>query len=100
MDRTFRSSYQSFALLVAVLISAGAIRARSTATPTTPIKFLVVIFDENNSFDHYFGTYPNATNPPGEPQFIPLPNTPAINGLTPALLASGINRSTPLPARF
>ena len=24
----------------------------------TPIKHLVVIFDENNSFDHYFGTYP------------------------------------------
>jgi len=24
----------------------------------TPIKHLVVIFDENISFDHYFGTYP------------------------------------------
>ena len=29
----------------------------------TPIKHLVVIFQENVSFDHYFGTYPNATNP-------------------------------------
>ena len=27
---------------------------------TTPIKHLVVIFGENISFDHYFGTYPNA----------------------------------------
>ena len=27
---------------------------------TTPIKHLVVIFQENVSFDHYFGTYPNA----------------------------------------
>jgi phospholipase C len=26
----------------------------------TPIKHLVVIFQENVSFDHYFGTYPNA----------------------------------------
>ena len=26
----------------------------------TPIKHLVVIFNENRSFDHYFGTYPNA----------------------------------------
>jgi len=26
----------------------------------TPIKYLVVIFDENNSFDHYFGSYPFA----------------------------------------
>ena len=25
-----------------------------------PIKHLVVIFNENISFDHYFGTYPNA----------------------------------------
>ncbi|HUZ56496.1 MAG TPA: alkaline phosphatase family protein [Streptosporangiaceae bacterium] len=30
-----------------------------TAT-ATPIKHLVVIFDENVSFDHYFGTYPFA----------------------------------------
>ena len=28
----------------------------------TPIKHLVVIFDENVSFDHYFGTYPYAAN--------------------------------------
>jgi phospholipase C len=43
-----------------------------------------VIFDENNSFDHYFGTYPDAANPPGEPPFTPLPNTPTVNGLTSA----------------
>jgi phospholipase C len=29
----------------------------------TPIKHLVVVFNENRSFDHYFGTYPNAINP-------------------------------------
>jgi phospholipase C len=28
----------------------------------TPIKHVVVIFDENVSYDHYFGTYPKATN--------------------------------------
>ena len=40
------------------------------STPTTtPIRHLVVIFQENNSFDHYFGTYPYAANPPGEPTF-------------------------------
>src|SRR2546429_6494873 len=27
----------------------------------TPIKHVVVIFQENVSFDHYFGTYPHAT---------------------------------------
>jgi phospholipase C len=30
---------------------------------TTPIKHLVVIFQENVSFDHYFGTYPYDVNP-------------------------------------
>ena len=36
-------------------------------TTTTPIKHVVVIFQENVSFDHYFGTYPFAMNPEGEP---------------------------------
>src|ERR1700729_758187 len=31
----------------------------------TPIKHVVVIFDENESFDHYFGTYPYAANTDG-----------------------------------
>jgi phospholipase C len=59
--------------------SAGA-RAEAART-ATPIKHLVVIYDENVSFDHYFATYPNATNPPGEPAFQALPNTPAVNNL-------------------
>jgi phospholipase C len=42
----------------------------------TPIKHLVVIYGENVSFDHYFGTYPNATNPPGEPAFHAKKDTP------------------------
>src|SRR5579864_6303373 len=54
--------------------------AESYAT-TTPIKHLVVIFGENISFDHYFATYPNATNPPSEPAFTPKANTPAVNNL-------------------
>ncbi len=48
---------------------------------TTPIKHLVVIFGENISFDHYFATYPNATNPASEPQFTPIANTPRANNL-------------------
>jgi phospholipase C len=49
----------------------------------TPIKYVVVVFDENNSFDHYFGTYPTALNPDGEPAFHAAAGTPAANGLTP-----------------
>jgi phospholipase C len=49
------------------------------ALPTkTPIKHLVVIFNENRSFDHYFGTYPNALNVDGEPTFEPAKNTPKV----------------------
>jgi phospholipase C len=48
----------------------------------TPIKHLVVIFQENVSFDHYFGTYPNALNLPGETKFRASPSTPrSINTL-------------------
>jgi len=47
----------------------------------TPIQHLVVIFQENVSFDHYFGTYPNALNPKGEPKFKAASNTPTVNGL-------------------
>ncbi|HEY8983714.1 MAG TPA: alkaline phosphatase family protein, partial [Streptomyces sp.] len=35
------------------------------ARTATPIKHLVVIYDENVSFDHYFGTYPQAANTDG-----------------------------------
>ena len=60
----------------------------------TPIKHLVVIFNENVSFDHYFGTYPNALNPEGEPVFEPSKNTPRdTNNLlsSPALLDNNPN---------
>ncbi len=55
--------------------------ATATTTTTTPIKHIIVIFQENNSFDHYFGTYPHATNPTGESQFIPAKTTSHVNNL-------------------
>ena len=51
--------------------------AQAQSGTTTPIKHLVVIFQENISFDHYFGTYPHALNPPNEPAFNPAAGTPA-----------------------
>jgi phospholipase C len=47
----------------------------------TPIKHLVVIFQENVSYDHYFGTYPNAMNLPGETPFHAKRSTPRNNNL-------------------
>ncbi|MCH5677381.1 phospholipase C [Streptomyces gilvus] len=35
------------------------------SSTATPIKHVVVLFDENNSFDHYFATYPKAANTDG-----------------------------------
>jgi phospholipase C len=67
----------------------------SGAKTTTPIKHVVVIFDENISFDHYFGTYPYAQNPPGEPQFHAAPNTPTVNGLSGPLLTNNPNGVNP-----
>ena len=61
----------------------------------TPIRHLVIVFPENISFDHYFGTYPHAENPPNEPKFVAAPNTPTVNGLTPALLAHNPNALNP-----
>ena len=71
----------------------AAISAQDALTTTTPIKHVVVIFGENRSFDHYFGTYPNAQNPVGEPTFTPAANTPTqINNLNQlSLLTSNPN---------
>ena len=52
---------------------------------STPIKHVVVIFGENISFDHYFGTYPNAENPSGEPKFEARKALPPSTELPPRL---------------
>ena len=71
--------------------------APQDAQPTaTPIKHLVVIFDENVSFDHYFATYPQAANPPGEPRFTALAGTPGVNNL----VAAGLLKPAAGPAPF
>src|ERR1700748_3615358 len=57
----------------------------------TPIKHLVIIYGENISFDHYFGTYPNAANLSGERPFHAVAGTPSVNGLKGALLTSNPN---------
>lgn len=72
--------------------------AAAEPVTVTPIKHLVVIFQENVSFDHYFGTYPHATNPAGEPRFYPDPHTPGVNGLNHALLTHNPNSLNPVNA--
>lgn len=72
-------------------------RGEHAVRTATPIKHLVVIYDENVSFDHYFATYPNATNPKGEPRFSARPGTPKVNNLVTAdLLTNNPNASSKL----
>ncbi len=98
----FKLKIQHLAAAVgaAALVAAGAVapavasgnsgdssgHAAASAT-TTPIKHLVVIFQENVSFDHYFATYPSAANPAGEPAFTASASTPSVNGLNASLLS-------------
>jgi phospholipase C len=82
-------------ILAFVLVGASADDA-SPDTTATPIKHVVVIFDENVSFDHYFATYPNALNLPGETPFHAKAGTPAVNGLNNALLTANPNAKNPL----
>ena len=67
------------------MLAADGNSAKSAQTKT-PITHVVIIFQENESFDHYFGTYPVAANPPNETQFKASPRTPAVNGLNLGLL--------------
>jgi len=76
----------AFSLSSTLLLSGCGTGLTLTALPTTPtvtpttsagvIKHVVVIFGENISFDHYFGTYPNALNLPGESKFTAATGTP------------------------
>src|SRR5262245_17105738 len=81
--------------LVLLVSAIGTALAATNLDTTTPIKHLVVIFQENHSFDAYFATYPMAVNPLGQPAFHTRPETPSVNGLTPALLERNPNSSNP-----
>ena len=85
----------SLAAAIAVLTGPATAVARATPRPATPVEHLIVIFQENVSFDHYFGTYPHAENPPGEPRFVAAPGTPAVNGLSGGLLTQNPNAADP-----
>jgi phospholipase C len=85
-------------------VTVGWLALASGSTPvvpaTTPIKHVVVIYDENESFDHYFGTYPIAANTPGEPAFHAAPGTPVPDNLTSANLLAPNNPNSAQPARI
>src|SRR4051794_17653720 len=69
--------------------------AAASLSTATPIKYLVVIFQENQTFDHYFATYPQARNLPDEPPFHADAQPPRVNGLSPSLLTHNPNAQNP-----
>ena len=97
--RTLRASAAMLMMCSTVAHSDNDRHDHERVKTKTPIKHLVVFFQENNTFDHYFGTYPYAANITGEtswngipaPKFYPRPGTPAVNGLTPGLLGNNPN---------
>src|SRR3954451_24879665 len=91
MSRLFAAAGVCAAFLLTAALPAQA----APGERTTPIHHLVVIFDENVSFDHYFATYPNALNPADEPAFTAKPGTPSINGLSGGLLTANPNAANP-----
>src|SRR5665213_1922548 len=86
-----------FCKIAGLLVTASILPTLWAAGPTTttPIKYVVVIFQENNSFDHYFGTYPHAQPVNGQVVFHPKDDTPKINGLTEDLLNHKQNSAQP-----
>ncbi|WP_427165302.1 phospholipase C [Streptomyces sp. C1-1] len=72
-------------------VPAAAASAGGHGTHTaTPIKHLVVIYDENISFDHYFATYPKAANTDGT-AFKAAAHTPKVDNL----LNAGLLKNNP-----
>ena len=104
LSRLRRAPLLGVLIVGAALALSGAAPAQRSRTapghrrgtiPTRPIRHLVVIFQENVAFDHYFATYPRARNPRGEPRFIGSPATPHVNGLTRGLLTDNPNAVAP-----
>ena len=69
----------------------------SSASMATPIKHIVIIFQENVSFDHYFATYSHAMSGVNGSKFTSDQHTLSINGLSasPALLTNNTNYANP-----
>jgi phospholipase C len=76
----------------------GHVDAAQALATATKVKHLIVIFDENISYDHYFATYPTAQNNPGDSAFTAAPGTPVPNNLVQPLDPThGFAPNTSLP---
>ena len=88
--------------LSTLVFGGGTIPAVASGVTNTPVQHVVIIFQENESFDHYFGTYPVASNPGGEDTFTPVSATvnstaanTTINNLVSDAVAGGLLSGNP-----
>ena len=88
-----RAISSTAALLAGILVWAPA--SQAALVRTSPIEHVVVIFQENVSFDHYFGTYPHAANLPGESAFTSNGAGSDSQGLSQQLLTQNPNAANP-----
>src|ERR1700709_461780 len=73
---------RSIGAVLTIAVAVAPAQASDTNVAKKQIRHVVVLFQENVSFDHYFGTYPHALNPKEEPAFTPLAGTPKVEGYT------------------
>jgi len=77
-----------FALTLAVLLGAGQFGLAGAASGAdnvtqTPIKHLIVLMQENHTFDNYFGTYPGVDGIPAGTEMPVDPNDPSAGYVAP-----------------
>ncbi|MBJ7553829.1 alkaline phosphatase family protein [Marinomonas spartinae] len=77
------------------LLSAIAHSAPIQQVPTTPVKHVVVVMLQDESFDRYFGRYPIAENKPGEVAFHAKADTPKVAGFTKQVMTQNPNLTNP-----
>ena len=93
-----RIAFCSTAACAVTMLMSSSASADPDVQTKTPIKHIVAIFQENVSFDHYFGTYPRAeANKDGSVYFgRARPDTPRVNNLKSAgLLTNNPNGVNP-----
>ncbi len=81
--RIFLAVSLVFLLAGSLPFTAKAAPSPTDHQPSTPIKHLVVLMQENHTFDNYFGTYPGANGIPAGTEMPVDPSNPAAGYIVP-----------------
>jgi phospholipase C len=83
MKRTLFAIFSVFVLASVQLLPAQAALSQQGHQPSTPIQHLIVVMQENHTFDNYFGTYPGANGLPAGVKMPVDPTNPAAGYVSP-----------------